>query len=86
MYVNVQEINIFFNLQYIYHLIRSKIYDFQFTVYQMEFNKTRWSCQSNSDQNCVHTILSQGVVGVVGSGSSGVGGSVWYEIDSLCMT
>ena len=73
MYVNVQEINIFFNLQYIYHLIRSKIYDFKFTVYQMEFNKTKWSCQSNSDQNCVHTKLSQGVVGVVGSGSA-VGG------------
>ena len=78
-------------------------------VYRMEFDKTRWSCSWNSDQNYSHN--SAGGPGVVGVGSQGVGdirvggggapgvvgpqgvgwvegsgGSVWYEIDPLCMT
>ena len=31
-------------------------------VYQMEFDKTRWSCPSNSDQNCTQNS-SKGCVG-----------------------
>ena len=39
----------------------------------MEFDKTRWSCPWNSDQNCTQKVC-QGVVGVKGVGGGRVGG------------
>ena len=41
-------------------------------VYRMEFDKTRWSCSWNSDQNC--TKLCQMAQGVGGHGGIGGGG------------
>ena len=39
----------------------------------MEFNKIRWSCLWNSDQNCTQNSA-RGVVGVKGVGGGRVGG------------
>ena len=37
-------------------------------VYRMDFDKTKWSCPWNSDQNCTQNYARGGGVGVVGSG------------------
>ena len=45
-----------------------------FIVYQMEFDKTKWSCPWNSDQNCTHNSARGwwgGVVGVKRVGGEG---------------
>ena len=39
---------------------------FLLIVYQMEFEKTRWSCLWNSDQNCTQNSTRGGGVGAVG--------------------
>ena len=49
-------------------------------VYSMEFDKTRWSCSWNSDQNSTQNSAR----GWWGPGD--VGGSVSYEIDPFCIT
>ena len=48
----------------------------------MEFDKTRWSCSWNSDQNCTQNSPRGGG----GPGGRGDGWCVWYETDPLCMT
>ena len=40
-------------------------------VYRMEFDKTKWSCPRNSDQNCTKNIAGGG--GVQGVGGGGLG-------------
>ena len=46
----------------------------------MEFDKTRWSCPLNSDQNCTQKSARGGggkrVEGLVGSGDLGGGGGL----------
>ena len=59
-------------------------------VYRMEFDKTRWSCSWNSDQNCTQKSFQGGhggwsVYGVKGLGRGSLV-TIWYEIDPLCMT
>ena len=48
----------------------------------MEFDKTRWSCPLNSDQNCTqNSARGWGVGGLVGSGVYGVVGSMgWWGL------
>ena len=46
-------------------------------VFRMQFDKTRWSCPWNSDQNCTHNSA-KGVVGVGGGGSRDGGGQGWW--------
>ena len=44
-------------------------------VYRMEFDKTKWSCPRNSDQNCTQNSARvwwrSGMVGVRGVGGGG---------------
>ena len=52
------------------------VYLITLIVYRMEFDKTRWSCPWNSDQNCTQNSARGwwGVQGVGGVGGVGVGG------------
>ena len=55
---------------------------FVFIVYRMEFDKTKWSCPWNSDQNCTKNSARgwygfKGVGGCVGLGVRGVWGRGW---------
>ena len=51
------------------HLTHIRIACVASVVYRMEFNKTRWSCSWNSDQNCTQNSAR-------GSGDPGVQGVV----------
>ena len=46
---------------------------FALVVFRMEFDKTRWSCPWNSDQNCTHNSA-RGWWGSRGRGGGGQGG------------
>ena len=43
-------------------------------VYQIQFDKARWSCSWNSDQNCITKLLSGGLESDESPGASRVQG------------
>ena len=69
-------------------------WSYQFKFIWIEFDKTRWFCSCNNDENCTQNSLGGwwglgvGYLGVVGVKEirGGVLMPVWYEIDPLCMT
>ena len=54
-----------------------------FFVFWMEFDKTRWFCSWNSDQNCAQNY--QGVVGAQGVGGYGGTGGDGVQGVGVCL-